>query len=58
MLHLELHVFICNVVTPTPNVILATSVDSGGPIYTFLMGDTQAVQLNVDEPLVQRSIGE
>ena len=37
----------CNAVTPTPNVILATSDGTGGAIYTVLMSDTQAMPLYV-----------
>ena len=51
MLHLKLSLFMCNAVTPTPNVILATSDGTGGAIYTVLMSDTQAMPLYVvDEP--------
>ena len=47
MLHLKLYLFMCNTVTPVPNVILATSDGTGGAIYTVLMSDTQAMSLNV-----------
>ena len=46
----------CNAVTPTPNVILATSDGTGGAIYTVLMSDTQAMPLYVvDEPRSNRA---
>ena len=55
MLHLKLYVFMRNVVTPTPNVILATSDGTDGAIYTVLMSDTQAMPLYVvDGPGVNR----